>query len=163
LHPDGPANLPEPVNLREGLAQLLGSWARAEEGKGQPTFRVSSPDIHAACERAKAAGFDYLMFVTAVDYPDSQKFELVYGISNYHDGAPFFLVSDVPRDHPRIGTVSDLWATADWHEREVYDLFGIVFEGHPDLRRILLDDDWEGHPLRKDYVDTLHQVVKRPY
>ena len=72
-------------------------------------------------------------------------------------------MADVNRADPAIDTVSDLWATAEWHEREVFDLFGIRFNGHQDLRRILLDDSWTGHPLRKDYTDDLHQMVKRPY
>ena len=57
-----------------------------------------------------------------------------------------------PRDNPSVPSVADLWPAADWHEREAYDMFGIVFDGHPDLRRILCADDWEGFPLRKDYV-----------
>jgi NADH-quinone oxidoreductase subunit C len=70
----------------------------------------------------------------------------------------------VPVDNPRIASVSRVWRTADWHEREGYDMFGIVFEGHHDLRRILLPDDWEGHPLRKDYkVPDYYNGMKVPY
>ena len=70
----------------------------------------------------------------------------------------------VPIDDPRIASVSRVWRTADWHEREGYDMFGIVFEGHADLRRILLPDDWEGHPLRKDYtVPEYYNGMKVPY
>jgi NADH-quinone oxidoreductase subunit C len=71
-----------------------------------------------------------------------------------------FLKTRVPREDARIESVTSLWPGAEWHEREVYDLFGIVFEGHPDLRRILLPDDWEGHPLRKDYRDD--RLIRRP-
>ena len=70
----------------------------------------------------------------------------------------------VPRDDPRVPTVSDIWRTAEWHEREAYDLLGIVFEGHPDLRRILLPEDWEGFPLRKDYkVQAYYHDIPVPY
>ena len=62
------------------------------------------------------------------------------------------------REKPEIETISDIWRTAEFHEREVYDLFGIVFKNHPDLRRIFLEDDWEGYPLRKDYVDEVNIV-----
>ena len=75
----------------------------------------------------------------------------------------FCSVADVPRGTPEIDSVRTVWAGADWHERETWDMFGITFRNHPFLRRILLDEDWPGHPLRKDFVDTLHDVVKRPY
>jgi NADH-quinone oxidoreductase subunit C len=63
----------------------------------------------------------------------------------------FVLKVELPRDNPKIGTVEGVWAIANWHEREAFDMFGIRFEGHSDLRRILCPDDWEGYPLRKDY------------
>jgi NADH-quinone oxidoreductase subunit C len=70
----------------------------------------------------------------------------------------------VPIDDPRIPSVSRVWRAADWHEREGYDMFGIIFEGHADLRRILLPDDWDGHPLRKDYtVPEYYNGLKVPY
>jgi NADH-quinone oxidoreductase subunit C len=74
------------------------------------------------------------------------------------------LRSYVPIDDPRIATVARVWRTADWHEREGYDMYGIVFEEHPDMRRILLPDDWEGYPLRKDYkVPEYYNGMKVPY
>ena len=66
----------------------------------------------------------------------------------------------LPRIEPHITSVTDLWPGANWHEREVFDLFGITFDGHPDLRRLLLPDDWVGHPLRKDYEDA--GMIRRP-
>jgi NADH/F420H2 dehydrogenase subunit C len=154
---------PETTQIRQEVGRILGSQACFESSGTLPAFRLLPQEIHAACTQLKAAGFDYLIWVTAVDYPHQNKFELVYAISSFSDGREFCLVTDIPRDQPRIETVSDLWPTADWHEREVYDLFGIVFDQHPDLRRILLDDTWEGHPLRKDYVDNNHNVIHRPY
>jgi NADH-quinone oxidoreductase subunit C len=96
--------------------------------------------------------------VTAVDWGD--EFELVYRMRSRELQVGMFLKTRVPRENPRIESVTSLWPGAEWHEREVFDLFGIVFEGHPDLRRILLPDDWEGHPLRKDYQDD--RLIRRP-
>ncbi len=90
------------------------------------------------------------MCLSGVDWVNN--LEVVYHIYSmtYHHK----LVIKVPltKDDPKIESVSGIWATANWHEREAYDLFGIIFENHPDLRRILLPEDWEGHPLRKDYI-----------
>ena len=130
---------------------------------GVPAWRVDAAGVPDAARRLRAAGFDYLLFVTAVDRPAEARFEVTYLISRFDDGRQLALVADIPREAPEIDTVSGVWAGADWHERETFDMFGIVFRGHPFLRRILLDEDWPGHPLRKDYVDTLHDVVKRPY
>jgi NADH-quinone oxidoreductase subunit C len=70
----------------------------------------------------------------------------------------------IPKDTPNVKTVSGVWATADWHEREAYDMIGIIFDGHKYLRRILLDDDWVGHPLRKDFeVPEFYHGMKVPY
>jgi NADH-quinone oxidoreductase subunit C len=160
-----PAPGPDPaeIALREDVACILGGAATADTGAGVPSWRVDAAGLPDAARRLRAAGFDYLLFVTAVDRPAEARFEVVYLISRYDDGRQLALVADVPREAPAIETVSGVWAGADWHERETYDMFGIVFRGHPFLRRILLDEDWPGHPLRKDYVDTLHDVVKRPY
>ena len=160
-----PAPAPDPalLALREAVTGILGDTAAPDAAAGVPAWRVGAAGIADACRRLRAAGFDYLVFVTAVDRPAEARFELQYLISRYDDGRQLALVTDVPREAPEIDTVSGIWAGADWHERETFDMFGIVFRGHPFLRRILLDEDWPGHPLRKDYVDTLHDVVKRPY
>ncbi len=94
--------------------------------------------------------FDYLSFITAVDYAD--RLEVVYHLFSFEHRHKIFLKIDVPRDKSEISSLIGLWPTANWHERETYDLLGINFIGHPDLRRILLPVDWsEGPPLRKDY------------
>lgn len=113
--------------------------------------------------------FDVLNCISGIDYfePDAAKapkagfephMELVYHFSSFVKRHRFVLKILLPRwkddkkgQLPEVPSVSSLWRTADWHEREVYDLSGIWFNGHPDLRRILLSEDWEGHPLRKDY------------
>jgi len=106
----------------------------------------------------KNAGYNQLSFVTAVDNND--KFALVYGIFSTYGKDGILLKVDIPRDKPEIGSVTSIWPAANWHEREVFDLFGIDFTDHPDLRRIFLPGDWEGHPLRKDF--THPNMVRRP-
>jgi len=96
--------------------------------------------------------FDWLSCLTAVDYPANHQLCAVYDLRSTGRGHRFAVKVFVSREQPTIASVADLWPAANWHEREAFDLFGIVFDGHPDLRRILLPDDWEGHPLRKDYV-----------
>jgi NADH-quinone oxidoreductase subunit C len=163
--PAAPPPAPDPkiLALRDELQKLLGAGVTWELNGKLPAFRLSPADLHAACEKLKRAGFDYCLFVTAADYPKENRFEMVYALTNYADGREIALVADANRAEPAIATVSDLWPTAEWHEREVFDLFGIRFNGHQDLRRILLEDSWVGHPLRKDYTDDLHEMVKRPY
>jgi len=119
---------------------------------------VAPSNLHTAAAELKELGFQRFGMVTAVDRGDD--FELVYRLQSDRFRVGMFLKTKVPRDEPVIETVTDLWPAADWQEREVYDLMGIEFRGHPDLRRILLPDDWEGHPLRKDYHDD--SVIPRP-
>lgn len=95
---------------------------------------------------------DYCSFVTAVDRPDAGQIEVVTHLFSMTARHELLLKVRMPRDDPRVPSLSGLWSGANWHERETYDLFGVVFEGHPDLRRIMMTEDWTGHPLRKDYV-----------
>ncbi len=99
---------------------------------------------------------DHLADLTAVDYSayagdTGPRFEVVYNLISTAHRHRIRLKARVPEEDPRIETVTSVWHTANWHERETYDLMGIRFDGHPDLRRILLPEDWEGHPLRKEY------------
>jgi NADH-quinone oxidoreductase subunit C len=129
------------------------------EAKG-PTFHV--PGAFVPAGRLLEIGrvlrdearfhFDYCSFVTAVDRPEQQHFEVVYHLYSMDLRHEVLLKVRVPRDTPRVPSVVDLWRGADWHEREAFDLFGIQFDGHPDLRRLMMTEDWTGHPLRKDYV-----------
>ncbi|MFA6261433.1 MAG: NADH-quinone oxidoreductase subunit C [Bacteroidia bacterium] len=98
------------------------------------------------------SNFDFLNFMTCVDWKDH--FMLVYFLhSTTYRHDVMIKVKLENRDEAEIETVCNIWRTAEFHEREVFDLFGVKFTHHPDLRRIFLDDAWEGHPLRKDYTD----------
>ncbi len=91
--------------------------------------------------------------LTAIDWPKEEKIQIVYHLFSYAHNHQIVLKVDLPRDNPKIATVEGQWKVANWFEREVYDLFGVIFEGHSDLRRIMLPEDWVGFPLRKDYVE----------
>lgn len=95
--------------------------------------------------------FDYLMSLTAVDWPE--RLEVVYHLYSIAYRHYVTLRVNLDKEDPVVPSVTGVWRAADWQEREVYDMFGIEFEGHPDLRRILLEPDWQGFPLRKDYVE----------
>ena len=98
--------------------------------------------------------FQVLSDLTAVDWPKEEKLQVVYHLYSYANKFQIVLKVDLPRDNPRVPTLEGIWKVANWFEREVFDLFGVVFEGHSDLRRIMLPEDWVGHPLRKDYVEA---------
>ncbi|HHE55274.1 MAG TPA: NADH-quinone oxidoreductase subunit C [Caldithrix abyssi] len=93
--------------------------------------------------------FDYLMCLSGLDL--GENLGVVYHLYSMKLKHKIVLKTEVSKEKPDVHTVANIWRTADWHEREAYDLLGINFVNHPDLRRILLPDDWEGHPLRKDY------------
>ena len=92
---------------------------------------------------------DHLELLGGVDFKD--RIEVVYVVYSMRHHHRYTLKCRLPREQPKIQTVESIWPVANWHEREAYDMFGVVFEGHSDLRRILCPDDWEGFPLRKDY------------
>jgi len=98
-------------------------------------------------------GFEYLNCLSGVDWIEQGELEVVYHLSSLRHKHKAQVKVRLPRENPVVRSVVSLWKTANWHEREAYDLLGIRFEGHPDHRRILLSEDWVGHPLRKDYED----------
>lgn len=121
-------------------------------------IEIKPADLKMTLEHMKKEGYDYFSFVTAVDYMD--RFVLFYRLVNVRDGSAVILRTEIDRDDPVIDSATELFKGANWHEREVFDLFGIRFEGHPELKRILLYEGFEGHPLRKDW--TSEEVEKRP-
>lgn len=119
---------------------------------------VAPEKLHRTAEELLGVGFDRLGMVTAVDTGD--EFELVYRLTSRSLSAGVFIKTRVGRAEPSVASLCDIWPAADWQEREVWDMFGIRFEGHPDLRRILLPEEWVGWPLRKDYEDP--NMIRRP-
>ena len=107
--------------------------------------------------------FDSLSNQTGVDYKAKNLIQVVYHLYSYPQRHAIVLKADVPRDAPSLPSVVDVWPAANWLEREIYDLVGVTFEGHPDLRRLLMPEDWPGHPLRKDFVEpeSYHGISTR--
>ncbi|MCX2744420.1 NADH-quinone oxidoreductase subunit C [Mangrovivirga sp. M17] len=127
-------------------------------------------DVCRECNINSNLYFDSLSCLTGIDNgPEEGTMEVVYNLYSIPYGHQLMLKVEVSRDlnkdnYPTVPSVTNIWQTADWHEREVFDLFGLKFDNHPDLRRILMPEDWEGHPLRKDYEDMdKYHGVKVPY
>ncbi len=112
-------------------------------------------EVAAFCKKEPDLFFDNLMCLSGVDYPgeDPPRMEVVYHLLSYTHHHTFALKVHTARENPAVPTVEGVWGVANFHERECWDMFGIVFTGHSDMRRILLPDDWEGFPLRKDWED----------
>ena len=121
-----------------------------------PCVAVAGADIVDVCTYLRAEGdlrFDSLSNLTGVDYRADGEIEIVYHLYSYEHRHDAVLKVRVPREEPVVSSVEGVWKAANWLEREVYDLLGVVFTGHSDLRRLLMPEDWIGHPLRKDFVE----------
>ncbi len=116
-----------------------------------PCLIVRREDLVGVMGRLQAAGFDFLLDLTAVDYPARpQRFDVVYHLYSFAASQRLRVKTHAAEREP-VPSLTVYWPSANWFEREVYDLFGVTFEGHPNLTRIVTPDDWVGHPLRKDY------------
>lgn len=132
--------------------------AEVIESKGETTIVVPAADLLRIAEYlATESGllFSFLSDISVVDrFPLEPRFEVNYHLLSIEKQARLRLKVRLPGRDPIVHSITAVWPTANWHERENFDLFGIRFEGHPDLRRILMPDEWEGYPLRKDYPVT---------
>lgn len=144
--------------LREFVEKLRSEnaeWvAEVTEGHGEVTVVVPRGSIVDACDFLKSQhGFDMLADLCGADRgpEEDPRFEVNYHLFSTKHHNRLRLKVLLSEDDPHVETVTTLWKTADWHERETFDLFGVIFDGHPDLRRILLPSDFDGHALRKDY------------
>ncbi|MEJ2202311.1 MAG: NADH-quinone oxidoreductase subunit C [Desulfuromonadaceae bacterium] len=133
------------------------------EFRGETTVIVKKEDIVAICTYLKTElGYNFLTDLCGVDYLGQEpRFMVVYHLYNITTKERLRIKIPVEESDPTVDTVSGVWGTANWHERECWDLMGITFNNHPDLRRILMPADWEGHPLRKDY--PLQGPGREPY
>ncbi len=127
----------------------------------KPVLRLRREALLQFCQAAKAKGFDYLACMTGVDYPQERLLEVIYNLYSYQQRQHLVLKTRCPYDDPKVPSVSAIWKAALFLERETFDLVGIKFEGHPDLKRILLPEPWQGHPLRKDYPMEREQFVSK--
>jgi NADH-quinone oxidoreductase subunit C len=131
--------------------------APAAPVKGDPWLTVKATRWLEVCRHLKETPgleFDFCEDLTAVDWPKRNVIEVVVHLLSYKLKHAVKLKVEADRASPVVPSLYDVWKTTDWFEREVYDLFGVDFTGHPDLRRIMLPDDWIGHPLRKDYQEA---------
>ena len=142
-------------------AALPGAISGGHAEHNEPTLFIEPAHILAACRYLKdEQNFVRLSAITAVDWlPADPRFEVVYLLHSLARNERLRLKCWISERDPYIDSVTAVWRTADWYEREVFDLFGVRFRNHPDLTRILMPSDWEGHPLRKDYPVHGHKYT----
>jgi NADH-quinone oxidoreductase subunit C len=134
------------------LAALKTLAVDAKFDRGELTVEIAPEDVTAAGEAVKAAGYNFLEDVTAVDwYPSEPRFQVTYHILSHSLKRRVRLIARLKGEAPAINSMTPVWPSANFYEREIFDLFGVHFGGHPNLTRIMMPLDWQGHPLRKDY------------
>jgi NADH-quinone oxidoreductase subunit C len=133
-----------------------------EDGAGDSSVEVSADSIHEVASALKENGFNVLQVISGVDYPEYIEVNYMFARFDLNNPGQFTLkvrVSD--KNTPKLDSITDLYPAANWQERECYDMVGVEFNNHPDHRRILCPDDWEGFPLRKDYkVQEVYRGMK---
>jgi NADH-quinone oxidoreductase subunit C len=143
------------TQISSAIEKKFGPKITASHPEGKhPRVQVNAEDWRALAEFLHSdatMNFDFLASITGVDYVADDQLGCIYDLRSMEHAHEFAVKVLTKREAPSIPSVADLWPAADWHEREAFDLFGIDFPGHPDLRRILLPEDWVGYPLRKDY------------
>jgi len=157
--------IPDEVKTFPVVAALLNNAPDAivlggKFDRGELTLEIAAEHIVDVCAYLKQSqNFVRLSTVTGVDwYPEEPRFEVVYHLHSPERNERLRLKCRLAGANPEIDSVTPVWRGAGWYERETFDLFGISFRSHPDLRRIMLPDDWEGYPLRKDYPVTGNRV-----
>lgn len=153
-------NALDPVDLAR--LTLKDAVQDVRQFRGETTIVIAADRIVEACQFFRdTEGLEYIFLsdITAVDYyPQEPRFAVCYHLYSMLYNRRLRLKVYLPGDDPRLASVTSVYKAADWEEREAYDMMGIIFEGHPSLRRILMPDDWEGHPQRKDYPLGYEQV-----
>jgi NADH-quinone oxidoreductase subunit C len=124
----------------------------AKYDRAELTITVARENIVAACRAIQQAGYNFFEDATAVDwYPSEPRFQVTYHILSFAMKQRVRLVVRLDSESASLDSITDVWPSANFYEREIFDLFGIHFGGHPNLTRIMMPEDWKGHPLRKDY------------
>ncbi|RMD60353.1 MAG: NADH-quinone oxidoreductase subunit C [Nitrospirae bacterium] len=146
----------EPLEIADKIKEKFsGGVLNISSFRNQVSVTIKKEFLLSICnylKKDKELSFDYLSDLCGCDYPDRhERFEVVYNIRSIKHNHFIRIKVRLSQKDPVIESVTPIWKAADWFEREVYDMFGIRFKSHPDLRRILLPDDWEGNPLKKDY------------
>jgi NADH-quinone oxidoreductase subunit C len=149
----------EPRGLFDVVQRRVGDavYDFTSEGTKDPFFRVQAarwPEVATCLRDDPQLRLGFLQNLTAVDWIKLEKIEVVYHLWSYARKHGCVVKIDLPRARPEVPSVAHIWHAADWYEREQFDLIGVAFVGHPDLRRIMLPDDWPGHPMRKDYQEA---------
>ncbi len=147
------------MTISEILSSFTDAIIKEELSFGEETVYVQKSKLKEILAYLKKhQGFQVLLDLSGVDYTTPKvKTDVFYWLHNPETMARVRIIVEIERDET-IPSITDIWQGADWYERELYDLFGVVFENHPDLKRILMPDDWIGHPLRKDYALTEEPV-----
>jgi len=137
----------------EPAVKALRDWAcDAKYDRNELTITIPRENIVAACEAARSAGYNFFEDVTAVDwYPSEPRFQISYSLLSHSLKRRLRIVVRLAGDDASLDSITPVWPAANFYEREIFDLFGVNFGGHPNLRRIMMPEDWQGHPLRKDY------------
>jgi NADH-quinone oxidoreductase subunit C len=144
--------LPDHPALKAIRAWDADALTDARYDRGELTLTIAPEAIRSAAATVQAAGYNFFEDMTAVDwFPSSPRFQLSYHILSHQFKERIRLRVMLDEVDPTVESITPVWPSADYYEREVFDLFGIRFAGHPNLRRIMMPDDWEGFPLRKDY------------
>ena len=162
-----PESIDPPMNReaifgREAVSEALASHAAiqglrdlivdAKWDRGELTLTIAPETVVQTAEAAKAAGYNFMEDVTCVDwYPSEPRFQVTYHFLSHRLKQRIRVIARVSGDNPTIDSITGVWPAANFYEREVFDLFGVTFAGHPRLTRIMMPDNWNGHPLRKDY------------
>jgi NADH-quinone oxidoreductase subunit C len=144
--------LPEHPALKAILAWNPQALTDAKFDREELTLTIAPEEIRAAVATVQAAGYNFFEDMTAVDwFPSSPRFQLSYHILSHSYKERIRLRVLLEDENPSVASIVPVWPAANFYEREVFDLFGIAFDEHPNLRRIMMPDEWQGHPLRKDY------------
>ena len=128
----------------------ISSTPLGNDAAGTEMLELETKDLVNACKFLKESGFDFLVLITSTD--TKKGYQSIYTLQSTKSKKSLRIKITVEKENPKVPSVSHVWTTADWYEREAYDMMGIIYTEHPNLKRILNPENWEGYPLRKDYI-----------